>query len=327
MVILISCFFFNQASLLALAGKFDSVILAGTPSSDSYLVMSEQDTDYDINNTSQPNNESIFQEEYDQEDDNAIEYSNKSIKLTKEGSPAQKRRCITAFSSGTGLAGIVGYGYKAFFADVFGWSLSYIVWSAVLFSFAYWRIFNKGLCELERNHSNNDTMHSEHSNNEHMQQNRPISRETSESPLLMTKLKCNNIESIEIADSTIAKSNSFVEEYGQIESNKGSTEVEESGSSLEMVGHHEANNPQEKHDEDLCPRRQSYMSTQQSASAVPSTDLTAFRRFTMVLSLWPYTIPLFTVYLAEYMLQAGVWSTIGFPVTSASARAQFYQYR
>ena len=46
----------------------------------------------------------------------------------------------------------------------------------------------------------------------------------------------------------------------------------------------------------------------------------------LVLSLWPYTIPLFTVYAAEYMLQAGVWSAIGFPVTSATARAQFYHY-
>jgi battenin len=55
-------------------------------------------------------------------------------------------------------------------------------------------------------------------------------------------------------------------------------------------------------------------------------NITAFERFKLVMSLWPYTIPLFTVYAAEYIIQAGVWSSIGFPVTSATSRAQFYQY-
>ncbi|DAZ93166.1 TPA: hypothetical protein N0F65_005516 [Lagenidium giganteum] len=45
-------------------------------------------------------------------------------------------------------------------------------------------------------------------------------------------------------------------------------------------------------------------------------------RFT--LTLWPYMLPLTIVYFAEYAMQTGVWSTIGFPVTSAAARAQFY---
>ncbi|KAL7547267.1 hypothetical protein ACHAWF_010592 [Thalassiosira exigua] len=55
-------------------------------------------------------------------------------------------------------------------------------------------------------------------------------------------------------------------------------------------------------------------------------SFTASERFKLILSLWPYTIPLFTVYAAEYMLQAGVWSAIGFPVTSSTSRAQFYHY-
>ncbi|KAJ8518853.1 hypothetical protein ON010_g18154 [Phytophthora cinnamomi] len=43
-----------------------------------------------------------------------------------------------------------------------------------------------------------------------------------------------------------------------------------------------------------------------------------------ILTLGPYIIPLATVYLAEYTMQTGVWSAIGFPVESKSARASFY---
>lgn len=45
-------------------------------------------------------------------------------------------------------------------------------------------------------------------------------------------------------------------------------------------------------------------------------------RFTLTLG--PYMIPLVVVYFAEYTMQTGVWSTIGFPVDNPQARAQFY---
>ncbi|EED92444.1 cln3-like protein, partial [Thalassiosira pseudonana CCMP1335] len=142
----------------------------------------------------------------------------------------QQNRCITAFSSGTGLAGIVGYGYKAFLSEVFGWGLSYIVWSAIGFAFFYWQIYHTGY---------------------------------------------------------------------------------DNASLVEMVGHHQ--------------HRESRNTTSAAhrilSSASANTDLTAHDRFKLVLSLWPYTIPLFTVYAAEYMLQAGVWSAIGFPCSL------YYQYQ
>ncbi|KAG7378598.1 G1/S-specific cyclin cln3 [Phytophthora pseudosyringae] len=43
-----------------------------------------------------------------------------------------------------------------------------------------------------------------------------------------------------------------------------------------------------------------------------------------IMTLGPYIIPLATVYLAEYTMQTGVWSAIGFPVESKEARASFY---
>ena len=58
------------------------------------------------------------------------------------------------------------------------------------------------------------------------------------------------------------------------------------------------------------------------SGTVPSTSLAT--RFHFVWRLWPYTVPLFLVYAAEYACQAGAWTAIGFPVQSLQARADFY---
>jgi battenin len=56
-----------------------------------------------------------------------------------------------------------------------------------------------------------------------------------------------------------------------------------------------------------------------------ASRMSSKERFFQFLSLWPYTIPLFLVYAAEYMMQAGVWASIGIPdVSSPTARQKFY---
>lgn len=55
-------------------------------------------------------------------------------------------------------------------------------------------------------------------------------------------------------------------------------------------------------------------------------DMNSRQRLRLVLSLYPYMIPLFLVYAAEYALQSGTWSAIGFPVTDLKARDEFYEY-
>ena len=47
-------------------------------------------------------------------------------------------------------------------------------------------------------------------------------------------------------------------------------------------------------------------------------------RLKLTLSLWPFMIPLFAVYAAEYACQSGTWTSMGFPVESESARRIFY---
>ncbi|KAL0586116.1 hypothetical protein ABG067_004209 [Albugo candida] len=47
-------------------------------------------------------------------------------------------------------------------------------------------------------------------------------------------------------------------------------------------------------------------------------------KLSVTISLWPYILPLLLVYFAEYTMQSGVWSSIGFPITNPIARAKFY---
>jgi battenin len=62
----------------------------------------------------------------------------------------------------------------------------------------------------------------------------------------------------------------------------------------------------------------------QPLQSVASSSNSCAKRFQQALSLWPYTVPLFTVYVAEYACQAGAWSAIGFPTDSIQARNSFY---
>jgi battenin len=62
-----------------------------------------------------------------------------------------------------------------------------------------------------------------------------------------------------------------------------------------------------------------------AAGTVPSAAALTFQeKLRFAFTLGPYMIPLAVVYFAEYTMQTGVWSTIGFPVTSAEARSAFY---
>ncbi|GMH83173.1 hypothetical protein TrST_g5115 [Triparma strigata] len=54
-------------------------------------------------------------------------------------------------------------------------------------------------------------------------------------------------------------------------------------------------------------------------------DLTLKERLKLTLSLWRWGVPLIVVYFAEYAMQSGTWSAIGFPVEDEDARKTFYQ--
>ena len=64
--------------------------------------------------------------------------------------------------------------------------------------------------------------------------------------------------------------------------------------------------------------------TYREVDSPPPLHASILDRLKLTLSLWPYMIPLFTVYAAEYACQGGAWTAMGFPVESVSARKAFY---
>jgi hypothetical protein len=141
----------GEASLLALAGKFDGSLLPqlSSSSSASLSLDSYSAVDNDNSVTVDHADEGLFsKEEYSENSNRNDDEQSSSLGMLMK-SERQQRKCITAFASGTGLAGIVGYAYKSLLAELFGWGLSYIVWSAILLSIAYYRIYCTGLYDIE----------------------------------------------------------------------------------------------------------------------------------------------------------------------------------
>jgi battenin len=161
-------------------------------------------------------------------------------------------RCITAFSSGTGLAGIVGYGYKSLLSDTFGWGLSSVVFSVVVFAAAYYAIFYHGLFKAAQDQ---------------------FDRLANENDEVLTQKAITPVHML--------KSSSL--------RNRIQQDVETTTATVEMIGNFHENTSL-------------HLSESTAIDHLPA-QLTPLERFRLVLSLWPYTIPLFTVYAAEYMMQ------------------------
>ena len=80
------------------------------------------------------------------------------------------------------------------------------------------------------------------------------------------------------------------------------------------------NDPQ---DRSLIRRRKIADSIQKAGLNYPSNYS---ERISAILSLWPFMLPLFAVYLSEYAMQSGAWAAIGIPnVHSADDRKSFYK--
>jgi len=267
----------GEASLLALAGKFDGALLPrqGSSSSvssssssplslDSYAAVDnfnngmrvEHDDDYDEGYLSQDD----YQENNNRHNDD-YQQSSTGI-LMKRSEKQQQRQCITAFASGTGLAGIIGYAYKSILAELLGWGLSYIVWSAILFAIAYYCIYCKGLYEMESRLESAAAAAAAAQTNRLNDESRNMYSSATEE------------EGVELHDTTIERQ-----------------------SFLEMVAQ-----PHEDEEEENDSPPLLLTTTTKSVH-----DMTACERFQTVLSLWPYMIPLFFVYMTEYMMVRGLF--------------------
>ncbi|UIZ24792.1 hypothetical protein KXD40_006743 [Peronospora effusa] len=64
--------------------------------------------------------------------------------------------------------------------------------------------------------------------------------------------------------------------------------------------------------------------TEEPSVHIDASTMRFKAKMKFIMTLGPYIIPLTMVYWAEYTMQTGVWSAIGFPVESKKARASFY---
>lgn len=207
----------GEASLLALSGRADS--------------MRKQSTD----TRTSGNNESEHVDEI--EDELILLEDTKSIS-------------IAAFSSGTGLAGVLGFAYVYICTHILHLSLAASLIVALFFPYAFWKVF---VVSLEAYTVDIET-----------------SSEMAALALTDSDDEPQSMRSTrdEFEDNPLAIENSF---------SVGSSSSFSEG--------------------------QSNINASQEFAVI--NQMTVFERFRLVLSLWPYMVPLFVVYTAEYSLQSG----------------------
>ncbi len=181
---------------------------------------------------------------------------------TKQG------QCLTAFSSGTGMAGVFGFFWKWFWNDWLRFSLSTTLWLALVLAVAYWSMFQYAQRQQE---------------------------------LLEIRLTPRS--------STISDAEVPQQHEQQLQQQQPKQQQQKGGQAI------------------LSAESQSLtLPTPERGAVLRIADMSSTERFQLVLSLWPYMIPLFVVYAAEYALQSGTWTAIGFPLESIEARDRFYEY-
>ncbi len=246
---------------------------------------------------------------------------------TSSGTEQKKKSmCITAFASGTGLAGPLGFAYVVFMTKVLLLSLPMALLLALIFPISFWTIFNKYLYQYTIDdcilHSRSTSACCTDENDNH------------DEATAFLYQSSNIEESIRATEDT--------EGELALDRNNNQAHNNVTSSSLEMptmnFDYEDANpNHIQRNFISNTLKTSSSSSTTTTISTITKSSspnnnhsnttiqkMTFHQRFKLTLSLWPYMIPLFTVYASEYALQSGVWTAIGFPVNDQTARNSFY---
>lgn len=192
------------------------------------------------------------------------------------------RLALTAWSSGTGFAGIFGYSWVIIFTVFMGTSFQLATLCALVLPFCF--VMNYIIFVTDPRITR-DILLVEGESGSFSVEGDPL-KKSSDSDSTTSSDNCNDVELLLHSP----KSNS---------------------SSLSRREEILRNAQQEKGENDL------------SAAA---GNMTRNERVKATLALWPFMVPLFLVYFAEYAMQSGVWAAIGFPVDSDNARDLFYEY-
>jgi battenin len=204
------------------------------------------------------------------------------------------RVALTAWSSGTGVAGLFGFGWVVFFTLGMDLSFPTTLFCGLIIPVGYWLnfvcLFNPPV--IDREASDYQPLLDDESD-------RQISSDGSEPPVY-------HPYSYNPPELPALSRGSESSVRGRASSGPRSL-MAPRGLNLRSDDDKMENNTGE--DVDL------------SAAA---SNMTSKERIAYTLALWPYMIPLFVVYFSEYAMQAGVWAAIGFPVDKENSRNEFY---
>jgi len=252
----------GEASLLAAAGAWDLKLQELSQGEHNY----NSDEDHGESNIGTGSNVTI------NEEGDGIYNNNNNNKSEKT-----KGHCITAFSSGTGLAGPVGYFYVIALHQWLHWSLQSLAWLSAFLLAGSYALTYRQLLLLHR---------------QHMQQQQTYQR------LPDSDNETNTYDTMSSSLSSLQENNGATGPLAVAPPVTPTLETDDMGETVAI--------------------------TDTNISGKSIVDLNFLQRFKLVLRLWPYIIPLFTVYAAEYACQAGAWTAIGFPVQDTTSRSQFY---
>jgi hypothetical protein len=215
---------------------------------------------------------------------------------------ASKGQCLTSFSSGTGLAGVFGFFWKWFWNDWLGFSLSATVAMAMIFAIFYFQTYVQGLWRITSSTSLAEP------------------NTTGMSTTTTTPSTSTTVRSARTANQPLAH---IIQEE---QDDNEETPLGESSQALHGERSPLAAAGIQSSMEEEEDTRNEVEEVVVVAEVMQVHDMDSWQRFCLVVSLWPYMIPLFVVYVAEYALMAGTWTAIGFPVTDIHDRYIFYEY-
>lgn len=202
---------------------------------------------------------------------------------------SNNKRCLLGFATGTGLAGPMGFLWKIALTEWFGWTIPHMLLLGIVLAVFYWVLFVAAL--YLGDHVDADDVTSSHG---HM----PV----------------GNSE-----DSEEEEAEERPAHYEEVTSPVDDNE-QEMMPIARTVAHALDDNQEQTTSSPAADQRRI------SSGSSSVLDLSFRERFRLVVSLWPYIVPLFSVYAAEYACQAGAWTAIGFPtVHSLQGRARFYE--
>ena len=283
----------GEASLLAFSGKMDSIIVNSSSSGSS---SSNNNTDDDAVSVAAA-----------AADDETHDESNKK---------QQKGICLTAFSSGTGAAGVFGFFWIWFWNDFVHLSLSTSLWIAIFtlpisYYSTYYQVRKIKLIMLLSQQATDSEVYRyrqfHYSDNEHEEE-----EEITTNNILPTTVReesCNvggtalsgegnNIETETYGLTTLDNKNNVGTNNNTRSNNHGATT-----SSIGIVDANEIGCRTTENEEMITTIPATVVANVSSTAVMEVSNMTGTQRLQLVISLWPYMVPLFVVYVAEYTLQ------------------------